>query len=141
VIGYMALMQGLLSGRFTSIDDLPPARTRTRHFASTRPGSRHGEPGIEAETWAALQAIAGIAAERDVPVADLALAWSMANPGLSCTLVGCRNVQQLEENARALELRLAPEVVDRLNAATAEVLAKLGPHTDYFQGANDSRSF
>jgi aryl-alcohol dehydrogenase-like predicted oxidoreductase len=141
VLGYSALMQGLLSGRFASIDELPPARTRTRHFAGTRPGSRHGGPGVEAETWAALQAIAAVAAERGVPVGDLAIAWAVANPAITCTIVGCRNRRQLEENVRALSLDLSAELKQRLDRATADVLAKLGPHIDYYQSVADSRSF
>lgn len=141
VLGYSALMQGLLSGRFTSIDDLPPPRTRTRHFAGTRKGSRHGGPGIEAETMAALRAIAGIAAEVGAPVADLAIAWAVSNPDITCTIVGCRNRRQLEENARALALRPSADVLARLARATDEVNARLGPHIDYYQSVAESRSF
>jgi myo-inositol catabolism protein IolS len=140
VIGYMALMQGVLSGRVRSFDDLPPARTRLRHFSGRRPGSRHGEPGIEAETWAALQAIDGIAAGIGLSVPDLALAWAMANPAIGCTVVGCRNLQQLEENVRALSITLPAEVLANLDRATAPVLAGLGPVVDYYQSAQDSRS-
>jgi aryl-alcohol dehydrogenase-like predicted oxidoreductase len=141
VLGYSALMQGLLSGRFTSIDDLPPPRTRTRHFAGSRKGSRHGGPGIEAETWAALKAIAAIADEVGLPVSDLSIAWAVANRDVTCTIVGCRNRRQLEENQRALSVRLTPDVKARLDGATDEVLAKLGPHIDYYQSIEDSRSF
>jgi aryl-alcohol dehydrogenase-like predicted oxidoreductase len=141
VLGYSALMQGLLSGRFTSIDELPPPRTRTRHFAGTRKGSRHGGAGVEAETWAALQAIAALAGESGLAVADLSIAWALANPAITCTIVGCRNRRQLEENVRALSITLTSEVKSRLERATDEVLAKLGPHIDYYQSVEESRSY
>jgi myo-inositol catabolism protein IolS len=140
VLGYMALMQGVLGGPPRPFDELPAARTRTRHFSSRRPGSRHGEPGIEAETWAALQAIAAIAADAALPVADLALAWAMANPAVTTTIVGCRTGAQLEDNVRALSIGLSEELTARLDRATAPILARLGPGVDYFQGAHDSRS-
>jgi aryl-alcohol dehydrogenase-like predicted oxidoreductase len=95
---------------------------------------------VEAETWAALQAIAAIAADAGLPVADLALAWAMANPAVTCTIVGCRNLRQLEDNVRALRIELAAEVMARLDAATAPVLAALGPTVDYYQAPHDSRS-
>jgi myo-inositol catabolism protein IolS len=141
VLGYSALMQGLLSGNFRSIDELPPPRTRTRHFAGTRAGSRHGGAGFEAETMTAVEALRGIAAELGAPVSDLAIAWAVANPAVACTIVGCRNRQQLEENARALALAPPPAMIARLSRATDQLLAKLGPHIDYYQSVDDSRSF
>jgi aryl-alcohol dehydrogenase-like predicted oxidoreductase len=141
VLGYSALMQGLLSGKFTSIDDLPPARTRTRHFAGSRHDSRHGGSGVEPEVLAAVQAIAATAGELGVAMGDLAIAWAVANPDVTCTIVGCRNRQQLEENVRALSIALTPAAKARLDRATDEVLAKLGPHIDYYQSVEDSRSY
>jgi aryl-alcohol dehydrogenase-like predicted oxidoreductase len=140
VIGYMALLQGLLSGKFASLDDIPAVRTRTRHFSGKRAGSRHGGPGVEAETWAALQEIGAVADETGMTRANLALAWAAARPGVTCTLAGCRNVEQLRDNARAIERPLAPAIVARLDAATADVLDKLGPFVDYFQSVADSRT-
>ena len=68
VAAYMPLMQGLLSGRWRSADEIPQVRRRTRHFSGARPPARHGEPGAEAEVFAA---IAGIAESgRCVPDAD-----------------------------------------------------------------------
>jgi myo-inositol catabolism protein IolS len=141
VIGYMALMQGLLAAPFTSFDGVAPARTRTRHFAGSRPGSRHGEPGLERETAAALQEISAIAADAGLAVNDLALAWAMTSAAVTCTIVGCRNLGQIDDNLRALAVRLDDGVRARLDAATRELAARLGPSVDYYQGAADSRSF
>ncbi|HWA09688.1 MAG TPA: aldo/keto reductase [Opitutaceae bacterium] len=139
VIGYMTLMQGVLAGDFASFDELPPIRTRTRHFSGRRAGSRHGEAGFETETFAALQAIRTIARDENLPLSDLALAWALANPALSCVLAGCRNSAQLEENARALRVKLSVATIDRLNAATSDLRAKLGPNPDFYQGAAHTR--
>jgi aryl-alcohol dehydrogenase-like predicted oxidoreductase len=141
VIGYMTLMQSVLAGDFTSFDELPSARTRTRHFSSARAGSRHGTPGFEAQTWAALQAIRAIAAAEQLPVSDLAIAWALSNPDIHCVLAGCRTRSQLEENARAVHTRLSPATIARLNAATTELLSLLGSNPDYYQGPADTRSW
>ncbi len=139
VIGYMTLMQGVLAGDFTSFDELPPIRTRTRHFSSKRVGSRHGEAGLESETLAALQAVRAIAREQNLPLPDLALAWSLANPGVGCVLAGCRNLEQLEENTRARDLKLSPVVLSRLNAVTEDLRQKLGSNPDFYQGKAHTR--
>jgi myo-inositol catabolism protein IolS len=61
VFAYMPLMQGLLSGRYNSVEDIPVLRRRTRHFAGTREGTRHGEQGAEALTFDTIARIRGIA--------------------------------------------------------------------------------
>lgn len=139
IIGYMALMQGVLAGDYASFDDLPAPRLRTRHFAGTRAGSRHGEPGCEAETWRAVVEVRRLAREANLPLGDLAIAFALAHPDVSCVLAGCRHLAQLEENSRATRLRLDPETLRRLRAATDPVLRLLGTNPDYFQGRSDSR--
>jgi aryl-alcohol dehydrogenase-like predicted oxidoreductase len=140
-IGYSALMQGLLARPMNSFDGVAPVRLRTRHFASTRESSRHGEAGIESETLEALRAIARIEQRTGRPVAELALAWSVANEAIGCTLVGCRNRAQLEANLRGLARPLEPEIKQDLDQATDEVMRKLGSRIDYFQSEQETRSW
>ncbi len=141
VLGYFVLAQGLLSGRFDSFDELPPVRVRTRHFRGDRPGARHGGPGCEAETLATLHALRKVAAAAGRPLGDLALAWAVANPAITCTLVGARNRAQLEANVSAVQTPLAPEICAELTRLTDPLLALLGPSIDYYQSAEDSRSW
>jgi len=141
VLGYMALSQGLLSDKFASLDDLPPARTRTRHFRGDRPGARHGEPGIEMETMGAIQALRAEARAAGIPLSVLALAWAMANPAITSVLVGARNRNQLESNHRAVQLGLSRELLQRLDAITQPIAQRLGSSADYFQSSQNSRSY
>ncbi len=141
VLAYEALMQGILARRVDSFDGLPAARLRTRHFASSGAGSRHGEAGIEPSTLAALDRVAATAASTGASLATVALAWVMARPEVTCTLVGSRNLAQLAENAAALDLRLTSELRARLAAATDDVKTRLGPGLDYYQSREDSRSW
>lgn len=141
ILGYMPLMQGLLSGRYRSADELPPSRTRTRHFRGDRPGVRHGEPGRERETFRAIDAIRTIAEREGMPMERLAIAWSVSRPTIACTIAGARNAAQLEANARAAELRLAPDLMAELDAATDELKNALGRSVDLFQGSAASRTF
>jgi myo-inositol catabolism protein IolS len=140
-VGYSALMQGLLARPLNSFENVAPVRLRTRHFASTREGSRHGEPGIEHETLAALREVAQIARQIGRPVAEVALAWSVANAGINCTLVGCRNLAQLEENLKGLSSPLTPATKQELDRVTSEVMNKLGVRIDYFQSEKETRSW
>jgi len=140
VISYMPLLQGLLSGKYRSIDEMKPMQTRSRHFHHSRgQGTRHGEEGAEQEIEQALQEIRGVADELGVHIIVLSLAWVIANPGIATSIVGSRNVEQLDLNVQGAYCRLTPDVIDRLNRITAPVLNKLGSNPDYYENRNNSR--
>jgi aryl-alcohol dehydrogenase-like predicted oxidoreductase len=142
VIAYLALAQGLLTGKYRAIEEVPPLHRRTRHFDSRRPGTlcRHGGPGAEDELNAALAAIRAIGRECGMAVSDLALQWAIATPGITCALAGCRTLDRIEANAKAAATPLAPEIVERLGAATDALKAKLGPSFDYWQNPENDRT-
>lgn len=140
VLAYMPLLQGILTGKYRTADEIPIMRARTRQFRGDRPESRHGEPGAEAEVFQALAGIRAVADELGVPMGRLALAWAMAKPGITSVLAGIRNAQQLEENCLAAGLSLSPDVVARLDALTDPVLEKLGDNADYFQSYANRRT-
>ena len=43
-----------------------------------------------------LEAIRHIAESEQIPMSRLAIAWAMARPGITCMLVGTRNVNELD---------------------------------------------
>ena len=140
VTAYMPLMQGLLTGKFERPEDVPEFRARTRHFDSARGQARHDEAGAEAETFAAIGAIRAIAREVGVPMADLALAWVIAQPGLGSAIAGARRPDQVTRNVGATELELPFEITNRLNVATEALKNKLGRNADYWQSFEDRRT-
>ncbi len=46
---------------------------------------------------------------------DVALAWLLHNPAVTSPIIGPRNMEQLTGAARALELKLSPEVLKKLD--------------------------
>ena len=140
ILPYMPLMQGLLTGKYQTPDDVPLIRARTRLFRGDRPLSRHGEPGAEAETFAALDAIQAMANRKGVSMSALALAWAAARPEISSVILGVRNVAQLEAGVQGIVTPLSADEIAELNALTEPVLHKMGPNADIFLGAEQSRS-
>jgi aryl-alcohol dehydrogenase-like predicted oxidoreductase len=139
VLGYMSLMQGVLSDHYPDFADLPEWRRRTRHFDSRRtPLSRHGLPGAEAETSAALESIRTIARSAGMTTSELALKWAFACPGMTCSLCGSRDIEQLKSNIKAAAEPLPRPIVEELAQVTRPLLEKLGPSFDYYENpAND----
>ncbi|MFQ5811253.1 MAG: aldo/keto reductase [Armatimonadota bacterium] len=139
IFAYMPLLQGILSGKYATLDDIPPERTRTRQFSGDRPQSRHGGPGAEDEMIKVLDGMREISDETGIPMDQLALAWTMAKPGVASVLVGVRNIEQLERNAPAADVKLSDDLVARLDELTDPLMHTLGPNADYFQSAEGSR--
>lgn len=65
-----------------------------------------------------------IAQAHDASVAQVALAWLLAKPGVSTVLIGASHVRQLDDNLGAADLRLSVEEVEKLDAQS--------PHTGYY---------
>ena len=140
VMTYTPFQQGILTGKYATLDDIPAKRRRTRHFSSRREGTRHGQEGAEAETAAALAAMRLIAARTGIPMGRLALSWCLSSPGITCTLGGARDGTQLEQNLLAVDAPLSPELMEELNQVTAPLKEKLGSHPDYFEPEGKSRT-
>lgn len=139
VLCYSPLLWGLLADKYASADEVPAGRARSRHFSRQRPLTRHGEAGCEAETFAALGRLRAIAQRQGLPLADLAVAWLLHQPGVSAVLTGARKPEQAAENARAAGIVLDTAILDELTQATEAVKRALGANADLWQGAAESR--
>lgn len=141
VIGYMALLQGILADIFPALDDVPLWQRRTRHFNSDGiKECRHGEAGAEVETNLALREIRNLCKETEHTVPEIAVKWILANPVITCTLVGSRNTQELEANVKAIREPLSKDIKVELDRITRPILDKLGNHLDYYESVENDRT-
>ncbi|RZK97625.1 MAG: aldo/keto reductase, partial [Methylobacterium sp.] len=69
--------------------------------------------------FALLGVLDAVAAEHGATPAQVALAWIMARPGVTAPIASATATAQLDELVGAVSLRLSPEAVARLDAATA----------------------
>lgn len=118
VMGYSVLALGLLSGRIGA----------DRVFAGD--DQRRDDPRFSTENCARvdrlMQTIRPVAETHAASPAQVVIAWTLAQPGLTFALCGARNPEQARENAAAGHLRLtAAEIaeIDRAIAANLEPTA------------------
>lgn len=76
--------------------------------------------------YAIIEAAESVAAELGTGVAQVALAWVLARPGVASPILGARTLPQLEGNLASLEVHLSAELMARLDAAS--VPAPIFPH-------------
>ena len=63
-----------------------------------------------------VEAVARVAAARDIPRAQVALAWLLQKPGITAPIVGATKLSHLEEAAAALSVKLSDEEIAQLEA-------------------------
>jgi methylglyoxal reductase len=69
------------------------------------------------------EAVRPIAAEHDATIAQVVIAWTLAQPGITFALCGARSPAQALDNARAGTIRLSQDELSKIDAAIASWLA------------------
>lgn len=139
LICYSPLAQGLLTGRYTSPDDVPDGLSRSRLFSKDRPLAIHGEAGCEAEAFEAIKEVIRIANRLGEHPAKISLGWVRSRPGIAALLVGARSPEELDLNIPAFEYELPAGIAEELDTATDTVKSKLGSNGDMWSGENRMR--
>jgi aryl-alcohol dehydrogenase-like predicted oxidoreductase len=69
-----------------------------------------------------VRALGAIAAELDVTLAQMSIAWLLKNPHVSSVITGASRMEQLRDNLAALEAlpKLSPEVMERIAGIIGE---------------------
>ncbi len=66
------------------------------------------------KSYDVIDTLVEVAKEVSSTPARVAIAWLQSRPGVSSTIIGARNTQQLEDNLAALDVKLSPEQLERL---------------------------
>lgn len=104
------LAGGLLSGKYTR-DGQSEAGSRRQSFDF---------PPVNVErAYDAIDVMRGIAAEKGVSVAQIALAWLLAQPVVSTVIIGAKRADQLDDNIAATRVTLNERELSAINAASA----------------------
>ena len=117
VLSYSSLALGLLSG------GIGPDR------AFTGDDHRRDNPRFSLENRRKVAAfmndIAPLAADLGATKAQLVIAWTVQQPGITFSLCGARNPQQAVENAKAGRLRLSPDAIAAIDRAAGRHLKEM----------------
>lgn len=119
VLAYGPLAHGLLSGRFEPGDELPADdwRSGTDLFSGEA-----FERNLEV-----VGRLSGMADQHGLTVAQLAVAWVLAQPGVHCAIVGARRPDHIEGTAPAGEVDLTSEDLEEIDGIMRGAMAVGGP--------------
>ena len=105
VIPWSPLNRGWLAGKYRRGQDVDPESRvgRSDPFIDS-PDSEKGRRKLEL-----VEQLIPMAAEVGANLAQYALAWTLVNPVVTAPIIGPRIMPQLEDNLKALDVRIPPE--------------------------------
>ena len=116
VIPYNPLAGGLLTGKHQA-GGAPTPGTR---FTLGTAAQRYQERYWHEREFATVESLRGIAKDAGMPLARLAVAWTLAHPAITSPIVGASRPEQLADVLPAAAQDLPPDVKKRLDELTHE---------------------
>jgi aryl-alcohol dehydrogenase-like predicted oxidoreductase len=101
------LAGGLLSGKYKAADDKGPAGARRAAFDFP--------PLDKARAFKCVDAMRPLAEQRQVSVAQIALAWILSKPFVSTVIIGAKSMDQLRDNIAAPRVQLTEAEIKQLD--------------------------
>ena len=111
VICWSPLASGFLSGKYRGMDK-PPEGSRFDQMGKVLLPRFWNE-----HTVALVERMAAMADELNESIVAVALAWCLAQPGVTSVIAGASKLSHLEPQLRAAELELPADLLSELNAA------------------------
>ncbi len=119
VLVYGPMAHGLLSGRFDRDTELPEDDWRA------------SSPLFQGESFErnleVVEELGRFAEERGHTVAQLAAAWTLAQPGVHVAVVGARRPDHIEGTAPAADIELSDDDLERIDSIMESAVAVAGP--------------
>ena len=107
-LAHSPLAKGLLTGRYAPGHVFPDDDERTR------------SPRFQGELFGRYCAVAGrlgeVAADKGLTLVQMAIAWCLRQPAVSCVLVGAKSPEQVREHLGAAEVSFDSGELDRIEA-------------------------
>jgi aryl-alcohol dehydrogenase-like predicted oxidoreductase len=124
VIPWGPLCGGLLSGKYNRDEQVEGARWQDGKDNANRRATDH--------TWEVLDFLRAMASDKGCSMSQLALAWNMAQPGVTAPIIGPRTFAQVEDNLQAVHVELTEEDLARID----DLVPPKGYVVRYYDEAN-----
>jgi aryl-alcohol dehydrogenase-like predicted oxidoreductase len=115
VLAYSVLARGILSAKFDELHDFVPGDTRSTdpNFAGSALGRRQ----------AVARALETIGDRRGATAAQVAIAWTLRQRGITTAIVGAKSAAQATANAAAAGISLTDSELDEIERVATNVAA------------------
>ncbi len=112
ILPWSPLASGFLSGKYSK-GQAAPAGARLEQWQEQMSGFDNER------NWRILDAVRAVAGEANATPSAVSLAWLLTQPQVSSVIFGARNIVQLEDNVKAVDVTLNAEQRKRLDEASS----------------------
>jgi aryl-alcohol dehydrogenase-like predicted oxidoreductase len=109
VLPYYSLASGFLTGKYRSEIDVRKSKR----------GEGIKKKYLNERGWRILAAMDEVAAEKNVPLSQIAIAWLLHKPVITSVIASATNKKQLNELTESTTLKWSDEQINKLNNASA----------------------
>jgi aryl-alcohol dehydrogenase-like predicted oxidoreductase len=110
IMPWSPLAGGFLSGKYTRNNEIA---------GDSRRDAFDFPPINKPKAYDLIDLMAEIGKNHNVSVASVALNWVVRQPGMTSTIIGAKNLEQLNDNIASVNLQLTSDELQRLNEASA----------------------
>jgi voltage-dependent potassium channel beta subunit len=104
------IAQGALTGKYLPGGELPPGSR-----ANDPTGANFIRNYLTEPILSRVQQLRPVAEQAGLSLAQLAIAWTLQNPGVSAAIVGATRPEQVRDNVRAAGVRLGQDIMRRID--------------------------
>jgi aryl-alcohol dehydrogenase-like predicted oxidoreductase len=112
LVPWSPLAYGLLTGKYQR------GEGGTKDKGRLSGPNPFGDTLFTERNWRILDTLRTVAEGLEHPLAQVALAWLLAQPSVTSPILGARGVEQLQDNLRSLDITLTAEQLRTLNEAS-----------------------
>ncbi len=119
-LAFSPLAHGVLTGKYAPGQPPPPGTRAASEEMNIfmESAGRHFRSDYLLEAVAQLKPIA---ADLDISMPQLALAWVLRRPEVSSAIIGASRPEQIADNVRAIGVKLSDDVIQRIDEAVGKV--------------------
>ncbi|MFI6516574.1 aldo/keto reductase family protein [Spirillospora sp. NPDC050679] len=119
-IVWSPIAQGVLTGKYKPGQPLPEGSRATDDKGGADMIKRY----LDDDLLTRVQNLRPIADELGLTMAQLAIAWTLQNPGVSAAIVGASRPEQVRDNVRAAGVKLDAEVLKRIDDVLGDAVIR-----------------
>lgn len=117
---FSPIAQGVLTGKYTPGGQLPAGSRAT----DEKGGASSIQRWMRDEVLTGVQQLQPIAAELNLTMAQLAVAWVLQNDNVASAIVGASRPEQVRDNAGGSGVQIPPELMSRIDDAIGSVVER-----------------